>query len=84
MSNGNDFIISENLSDNLSHKTYDGGGYASLVRLAIGVIGSRKTRGLFEEYMSCALFIYTLQGHLMHGCATLLEKSIHSLVHVVR
>ena len=84
MSSGNDFIISENLSDNLSHKTYDDGGYTALVRFAVSIIGSCKRHGLFEEYLSYTSFIYTLQGHLMHWCATLPEKSIHSLVHLVR
>lgn len=81
MSYGNDFAISEKLSDNLSHKTYDGGGYTTLVRIA--VIASCKRHGFFEEYMSNTLFIYMLQGHLMHWCATLPKKSIHSLVHLV-
>jgi len=67
----------------LSNETYDGGGYAALFMLVVDVIGSCERHGLFEEYMSCALFIYTLQQHLMHWCATLPEKSIHSLVHLV-
>jgi len=37
---GNDFIILEKFSDNLSHKTFDGGGYVVLVRHAVGVVGS--------------------------------------------
>jgi len=84
MSYGNDFIILEKLSDNLSHEIYDGGGYTALVRLTVSIIGSCKIHGLFEEYMSCVLFIYTLQGHLTHWCATLPKKYIDSLVHLVR
>ena len=81
---GNNFTILEELLDDLSNETYDGGGYAALVRLTVGVIGSCERHGLFEEYMRCALFISTLQGHLMHSCVTLPEKYIHSLVHLVR
>ena len=33
--------------------------------------------------MSCALFVYMLRGHPIHLCATLLEKYIHSLAHLV-
>lgn len=66
MSYGNDFIISEKISDNLSHKTYDGVGHVALVRHAVGVVGSCKRHGIFEEYMTCTLFVYTLRGHPMH------------------
>ena len=83
MSYGNNFIISKKLSDNLSHKTFDGRGYIALVRHAIGVVGSCKRHGSFEEYISFAPFINTLQGNTMHWCATLPEKSIHSLAHLV-
>ncbi len=64
-------------------KKFDGGGYVALVRHMVNIVGSCERHGFFEEYMSCALFIYTLQGNLMHWCATLPEKSIHSLVHLV-
>ena len=83
MSYGNDFIISEELLDNLSHKTYDGGDHVALVRHAIGVVGLCERHGIFEEYMTCVLFIYTLRGHPLHWCATLPKKSIHSIAHVV-
>jgi len=83
MSYGNDFIISEQLVDKLSYKTFDGGGYVALVRHMVGIIGSCEIHGFLEEYMSYALFIYTLRGHPMHWCATLAEKSIHSLAHLV-
>jgi len=82
MSYGNEFIISENLSNNLSHKTFDSGGHVALVRHAISVVGSCK-RHRFEEYMTCVMFIYTLRGNPMHWCTTLPEKSIHSLAHLV-
>jgi len=39
MSYGNKFEVSEELWDNLSHKTFDGGGYIALVRHAVGVLG---------------------------------------------
>jgi len=57
MSYRNDFIISKGLPDNLSHKTYDGGGHVALVRHTVGIV-----HGIFEEYMSYALFVYTLEG----------------------
>jgi len=66
MSYGNDFIISEKLSDNLSHKTYDGGGYVALFRHTVGVLGSCEIHGFFEEYISYMLFIYTLRGNPIH------------------
>jgi len=66
MSDGNDFIISEKLSDNLSYKTYDGGGYVALVRHKVGVIESCEKHGFFEEYMSSTFFVHTLQGNLIH------------------
>jgi len=83
VSYGNEFIISEELSDNLSHKTYDGGGHIALVMHAVGFVGSCERHGIFEEYMTCVLFIYMLRGHPMHWCATLPKKSIHSLAHLV-
>jgi len=49
----------------------------------VGFVGSCERHGFFEEYMSCALFIYMLQGNPMHWCATLPEKSIHSLACLV-
>jgi len=57
MSYGNDFIILENLSDTLSHKTYNVGGYVSLVRHVIDIVGSCEKHGIFKEYMTCTLFI---------------------------
>ena len=42
----------KNISDNLSHKTYDGGGDVALVRHAVGIVGSCEGHGFFEEYMS--------------------------------
>jgi len=60
MSHGNEFIILENLLDNLSHKTYDGGGHVAFVRHAVGIVGSCERHGIFEEYMTCVLFIYTV------------------------
>lgn len=66
MSYGNDFIMSKELLDDLSHETYDGGGYRALVRLAGTIIGSCERYGFFEEYMSHTLFIYMLPGNLMH------------------
>jgi len=83
MSYGNDFIVSEKLSDNLSHKAYNGGGNIVLVRHAVNVVGSCKRHGIFEEYMTHTLFIYMLRGHPMHWCATLPEKYTHSLAHLV-
>ena len=83
MSYGSDFIISENLSDNLSHKTYDGGGHIALVMHVVDIIGSCKRHGFFEEYMSCVMYVYTLRGHPMHWCATLHKKYIHSLAYLV-
>ena len=83
MSYGNNFIISENLSDNFSHKTYDGGGHIALVRHVDDIVGSCERQGFFEEYMSCTLFVYMLRGYPMHWCATLPKKSIHSLAHLV-
>lgn len=82
MSYGHDFTISEKLLDNLSHKKYDCGGYATLVRHMVTLVGSCERHGFLEYYMSCALFMYMLQGHLMQWCATLPKKSIHSLVHL--
>ncbi len=83
MSYGNNFEILEELLDNLLHKTYDGGGYVALVRYAVDIVGSCERHGIFEEYMSYALFVYTLRGHPMHWCAMLPGKSIHSLAHLV-
>jgi len=80
---GNDFIISENISDNLSHKTFDGGGYVALVMHVVSIVGSCERHGFLEEYMSCVLFIYMLRRHPMHWCATLPKKYIHSLIHLV-
>ena len=67
MSYGNDFIILEKLSDNLSHKTFDGGGYIALVRHTVDVVGSCERHGFFEEYMRCAMLVYMLQGHPCTG-----------------
>jgi len=64
-------------------KTYDGGGHVALVRHVISFVGSCKRYEIFEDYMNCALFTCMLQGNLMHWCATLVEKSIHSLSHLV-
>lgn len=36
-----------------------------------------------EDYMTYALFVYTLRGHPMHWCAKLPKKYIHSLSHLV-
>ena len=83
MSYGNDFIISENLSDNLSHKTFYGGGYVVMVRHAVNIIGSCERHGIFEEYRTCMMFIYMLRGHPKHWCSMLPEKYIHSLSHLV-
>lgn len=83
MSYENNFEISEILWANLSHKTYDGVGYVSLVRHAVEIVGSCERHEIFEDYMTCALLAYTLQGHPMHWCATLHEKFIHSLSHLV-
>ena len=83
MSYGNDFIILEELSNNLSHKTYDGGGHVALVRHMVSIVGSCERHGIFEEYMTCTLFIYTLWGHPVYWCAMLPKKSIHYLVHLV-
>jgi len=66
MSYGNDFIILEKFSDNLSHKTFDGGGHVALVRHVVGIVDTCERHGIFQEYMSSALFVYTLQGHPMH------------------
>lgn len=82
MSYENNFIISKNLSDNLSHKAYDGWAYRALVRHMVNVVGSCERHGLFEEYMTYVLFVYTLPGYPMHCCATLPEKYIHSLSHL--
>ena len=54
-----------------------------MVRHAVGVVGSYERHGIFEEYMTCTLFVYMLRGHPMHWCATLPEKYIHSLAHLV-
>ena len=83
MSYGNNLEISKHLWDNLSHKTYDGGGYVALVRHVVDIVGSCERHGIFEEYMTCALFVYMLRGNPMHWCATLLRKSIHSLSNLV-
>ena len=83
ISYGNNFIILKNLSNNLSHKTFDGGGYISLVRHVVDIVGSCEIHGIFDEYITCTMFIYMLRGHPMHSCATLPENSIHSLSHLV-
>lgn len=83
MSYGNNFEITEEISDNLSHKTYNGGGYVALVRHVVSVVGSCKRHGIFEEYMTWVLFVYMLRGNPMHWSATLPGKSIHSLSHLV-
>ena len=54
-----------------------------MVRHVVDIVGSCERHGIFEEYMTCALSAYTLRGNPMHWCATLLEKSIHSLSHMV-
>ena len=83
MSYLNDFIVPKRLSDNLSQKRFDGGGYVALVRHMVDVVGLCERHEFFEEYMRFVLFIYTLRGHPMHLCAMLPKKSIHSLGHLV-
>lgn len=83
MSYGSDFEISEELWNNLSHKTYDGGCWVVLVRDAVGIVGSYERHKIFEYCMTFTLFSHTLQGHALHWCATLLENYILSLSHLV-
>jgi len=83
MSYEKNFIILKRLSDNFCHKTFDGGGYVALVKHVVGIVGLCERHGFFEKYMSYTLFIYKLRGHPMHWCATVPEKSIHSLSHLV-
>jgi len=60
MSYGNNFIILEKVSDKLSHKRFDGGGHIALFRHVVSIVGSCERHGIFEEYMTRALFFHTL------------------------
>jgi len=80
ISYGNNLKISEEIWNNLSCKTYDGGGQTTLVRHVVGVCERHE---IFEDHMTCTLFIYTLRGHPLHWHATLPQKSIHSFHHLI-
>jgi len=67
----------------LSCKTHDGGGQVALVRHTVGIVGSFERHEIFEVYMTCAFFAYTLRGHPLHWHATLPKKSIHYFHHLI-
>ncbi len=62
MSYGNDFEILEDLWNNLSCKTYDGGYWVALVRHMVGVVGCCERNEIFDDYMTYALLHARFKG----------------------
>lgn len=78
MSYGNDFEVSEDPWNELSHNTYDGEGRANLLRHKVAFTGFCERNEIHEDYIACLLFAFTLQGHALMWYVILPNASIHS------